>query len=165
MVRKILNSELMTLGGVISPFNSWLLLRGLRTLELRLERSTKTASALVGFLEQHTAVERVYYPMSPNSPQHNLAQKYLKIGTGMFTIDLATKDREAIESFCNHLKVFKMACSWGGYESLIFPALALVGSLNYDGPDIALNRIRVYVGLESSEVLRGDLESALAKLR
>ncbi len=163
MVNKIFHSELMTLGGIISPFNSWLLLRGLRTLELRLDRSSQTTLALVNFLEQHSAVEKVHYPMSPKSPQYALAKKYLKLGTGMFTIDLYSTQPAQIEVFCGALKYFKMACSWGGYESLIFPALALVGSQNYDAPDVPVNRIRVYVGLESLEILRTDLEAALTK--
>lgn len=162
MVKKIFRSELMTLGGIASPFNSWLLLRGLRTLELRLERSSQTAASLVEYLEKHPAIEKVFYPMSPQSPQYALAQKYLKLGTGLFTIDLVSKEPDRIEAFCNQLKNFKMACSWGGFESLIFPALALMGSQNYDGPDIPVNRSRVYVGLEGVEVLRNDLDTALS---
>ena len=77
------------------------------------------------------------------------------------TIDLATKDFQATEKFCNTLKRFKLGCSWGGFESLAFPAVTTMSSLNYDKPNTLVNRIRLYIGMESSESLIEDLTNAL----
>jgi len=155
----------MTFGGVISPFNAWLLIRGLRTLPLRLEKCTTTTQQVVEFLEQHPATEHLYYPFLPSHPQHQLALKYLKYGTGQFTFTLKTDDSREITRFCENLTTFKLACSWGGYESLLFPAITLKTSLNYSGSELPVNMIRCYIGLENHEYLVADLTQALEKIK
>ncbi len=161
MIMGIFKSEFMTLGGTISPFNSWLLLRGLRTLPIRMDRVAETTPAIVSFLESHPKISQVYYPHAASHPQHDLALKYLKKPLGQFTLCLATDDMEKVEAFCNHLTVFKLACSWGGYESLAFPAITLYDSLNYSQATTPFNMVRMYVGLESKDTLINDLTQAL----
>ncbi len=164
MIRKIFASEFMTLGGIISPMNAWLLLRGLRTLPVRMERVSQTTQKLVQYLEEHPRIERVYYPHSPSHPQYALAQKQMKQGSGMFSIQVKADTMEKVEAFCNRLQRFLLAVSWGGYESLIFPACTLYASEIYKSPDLPWNMVRVSVGMEEAEVLREDFEQALSTL-
>jgi len=163
MTKKIFVSEFMTLGGIISPFNSWLLLRGLRTLPVRMDRVADTTMKVIKFLENHEKVSEVYYPFSKNHSQYALAKKQMKKGGGQFTILLKTEDPEKVEAFCNTLNNFLLACSWGGHESLIFPAIVLSNSQNYSKGGFPVNMIRFYIGLEDSEYLINDLEIALTK--
>lgn len=164
IIRKIFHSEFMTLGGTISPFNSWLLIRGLRTLPIRMQRVAETTEKVVSFMENHKKVEKIFYPFSKSNPQYELALKQMKSGTGQFTIQLKTREPAKIEAFCNHLKHFLLACSWGGYESLIFPAITLYQSQNYKTGDLDINMIRFYIGLEDAEFLIEDLEKAFQQI-
>lgn len=164
-VRKIFADEFMTLGGVISPHDAWLMLRGLRTLPLRVERVSRTTMEVVQFLERHPMVERVYYPMSPSHEQHELAKKSFREGSGMFSMELKAKDEAGVERFCDALERFLLACSWGGYESLVFPVCALFGSENYGHTELPFNIVRLYIGFEEPEVLIADLDQALKKIK
>lgn len=161
---KIFQGEYMTLGGIISPNDAWLMIRGLRTLPLRMERVAATTPKIVEFLEQHPKVEQVIYPFSPHFPQYDLARKQMERGTGQFSILLKADDIAACERFCDALKRFLMACSWGGHESLIFPICTLYDSMNYGETELPWNFIRFYVGLEEPDVLIADLEQALEKV-
>ena len=158
---QVFASEYMTLGGVLSPNDAWLMMRGLRTLPLRMQRVAETTPKVVQFLENHPRVEGVLYPFSPSSPQYELAQKQMKRPAGQFSMQLKAESVEEVEHFCNQLQYFTLACSWGGYESLIFPSAALVDSLNYANSPVPWNNIRFYVGLEEAEVLIADLAQAL----
>lgn len=164
MTTRIFESEFMTLGGVISPFNAWLLIRGLRTLPIRMERISNTTAKIVTYLEEHSAIKDVYYPHSPRHPQYELAKKQMKYGAGLLTIELHEKDPEKIENFCDGFDKFLLACSWGGHESLIFPAITLFESQNYSGGTLPANMIRFYIGLEDPEYLLEDFERAFGKL-
>ena len=159
--QKIFQGEYMTFGGILSPYESWLMIRSLRTLDMRMERVTNNSKKVAKFLEDHPKVENLIYTHSDNFSQPELRDKYLQAGGGLMTIDLASKDFASTEKFCNTLKRFKLGCSWGGFESLAFPAATTMSSLNYDKPNILVNRIRLYVGMESSELLIEDLTNAL----
>lgn len=156
----IFKNEYMTFGGILSPIDAWLLIRSLRTLEIRMERIGNTALEVATFLDNHPKVAKFYFPHAASFEQPDLAKAYLKGPSGLMTIDLNTRDVPAIERFCNSLKRFKLGCSWGSFESLAFPAITTMSSLNYDKPDIPLNRIRLSVGLESAQVLIDDLQQA-----
>ncbi|MDP5170300.1 MAG: PLP-dependent aspartate aminotransferase family protein [Bacteroidia bacterium] len=157
----VFRGEYMTLGSIISPNDAWLLLRGLRTLPLRMERVAKTTPQVVAFLEAHPAVETVYYPFSPSHPQHELAMRQMKQPTGQFSIALRSDSVAEVDAFCDKLTYFMLAASWGGYESLAFPMSALVTSANYSGSVVPWNVVRFYAGLEDAEVLIEDLRQAL----
>ncbi len=161
LIKQVFENEFMTYGGVISPFTSWLQIRGLRTLPLRMDRVAKSTPSVVDHLAGHPKVQKVYYPHHASNPQLDLATKYLKKPCGQFSIELKTTKPYKIEAFCNHLKRFLMACSWGGYESLIFPAVTLYDSQNYSQTTLPINLIRFYVGLEDPEDLITDLDQAL----
>ena len=151
----------MTLGAVIAPFNSWLLLRSLRTLEIRIERVSQTTQKVMEFLSNHPGISKIHYPHHPNHPQYEMAKRDIKIPMGLFSMELATEDPTKISQFCESLRHFLMAVSWGGYESLIWPALAY-----YDirKGSLPVNLIRVSIGLESAEDLIADLEQGLKHL-
>ncbi len=164
MMQKIFASELMTMGGVIAPLNAWLLIRGLRTLHLRMERVSQSTPQVVAFLEKHPLVKEMYYPFSPSHPQYELAMRQMSGKGGQFTIRLNVDSVERVELFCNSLKRFLMACSWGGHESLIFPACAAYAIPSTALLPVSYNLVRFYIGLEEPEVLIADLTQALEKI-
>lgn len=163
-IDKIFGSEFMTLGGIIAPHEAWLMLRGLRTLEIRVERSSASTLEVVEFLENHPKVKTVHFPFSKNHPQYELAKKQMKACGGLFSIELNAADMASMERFCDAVEYFQLACSWGGYESLLFPVCALYDSMNYDNPEIPWNLARIFVGLEDPKTLIADLEQALEKV-
>jgi cystathionine beta-lyase/cystathionine gamma-synthase len=124
MMAKLFDAEFMTLGGVISPFNAWLILRGLRTLHLRMERSAQSTPKVVEFLQTTRSSESVL-PVFASHPQYALAQKQMKRPGGMFSIELKADSVAEVERFCDSLKRFVLATSWGGYESLVYPMAVL----------------------------------------
>ncbi|MBK6730071.1 MAG: aminotransferase class I/II-fold pyridoxal phosphate-dependent enzyme [Bacteroidetes bacterium] len=154
-IAAIFKNEFMCFGAIPSPHDAWLLLRGLRTLELRLERSAANAKALTHYLAQHPKVEKIIYPHHPSHDQHTLALQQMKNSSGLFSMLLKTNDQQKIELFCNALKRFLLAVSWGGHESLVFPACA---SAHTQYP---INFIRFYTGIEQTDVLLQDVEEAL----
>ena len=160
-IDRIFQKELMTFGGIISPNDAWLMMRGLRTLPLRMDRSSDSTEKVVEFLEFHPAVDRVAYPHSPMHPQHELAKKQMKRSGGLFSMWLRSDDLEKIEAFVNRLKYFQLACSWGGHESLAFPMCVFTTSQSYQNPDLPPQLIRFYIGLEDPEILIRDLQNAL----
>ncbi|TAH28358.1 MAG: PLP-dependent transferase [Cytophagales bacterium] len=165
ITKKIFASEYMTLGGVISPLNAWLLLRGLRTLPLRMKQVAETTPKIVDFLANHPKIEEVFYPFHEKNPQFALAKKQMKQGTGQFTIALKTDNQEKVERFCEKLHHFLLAVSWGSYESLIFPACALpLQTGNYKSGDLKPNWVRFSVGFEEADTLIADLENALQEI-
>ena len=155
-IRKIFYGEYMTLGAAASPFNAWLVLRGLRTLEIRLKRVEETTRELIPWLLARPDVASIGYPGHESHQQFELAQKQMTGFGGMFALYLNTGSPAKIEAFCNALKVITLGCSWGGYESLAFPVI----SMNSAGTDwLPNNLIRIYLGLESVEMLKTDFES------
>jgi len=163
-IEKLMAEEFMTFGGIISPNDAWLMIRGLRTLHIRTERSAANGKMMVDFLENHPKVEKVLYPFSKNNPQYDLAKRQMKDCSGLFTILLKTEDMGAVERFVNSLERFLIACSWGGHEALVFPVCALIGSENYSKPNIPVNMVRMYTGLEDGQTLIDDVSQALDKM-
>ncbi len=164
MIEKIFKSDLLTVGSIISPFNAWLLIRSLRTLEIRLERIAQSTQRIAQFMENHPMVEKIYYPFSPSFPQYELAKKQMMQSPGLFTVVLKVNSIEAVEKFCNALKHFLMAVSWGGHESLIFPSCAVIKPEAFNENILAHRMVRFYIGLEGVDYLVGDIEGAFAGL-
>jgi len=163
-IAEIFQEEFMTLGGIISPHDAWLMILGLRTLRVRIERSNASVQQVVEFMENHPKVDKVFFPFSKKNPQYELAKSQMSGTGGMFSAQLKAKDIAAMELFCNSLKRFLLACSWGGHESLIFPTCTLYDSQNYGATELPWNHIRFYVGLEEPEEIIEDLRQALEKL-
>jgi cystathionine beta-lyase len=163
-IRKIFGTELMTLGGIISPHDAWLMLRGLRTLPVRLRQSSSSAMKVAEFMASHPIVEKVIFPFHPTHEQYGLARRQMSGCSGMFSVLLKVHSFEAVEHFCESLKMFLMAVSWGGFESLVFPAVAMFDQGSASASDVPWNLVRLYIGLEEPDSLIRDLEQALEKV-
>ncbi len=161
MMKKIFDVEYLAVGSGISPFNAWLLIRGLRTLPARLERISKTTGQVIDFLKNHPKVDQVIFPMDESFMQYDLAKQQMKGGCGLFTITLKNGTLDSITRFCESLKHFLIAVSWGGYESLVIPKCASLNPKDFDASNIEHQYIRLYVGLEESSYLIADLDQAL----
>lgn len=164
MIEKIFNNEYLCIGSGIQPFNAWLLLRGLRTLPMRLERCTKTTHQIVAYLQQHPMVTGVIFPFTEGFPQKKLAHSQMKGGCGLLTFYMKAGSAQQIELFCNSLQHIAMAVSWGGYESLIIPWCAGLPSDAFDGNEPNHTMLRLYVGLEDAEFIIADMEQAFTKM-
>ncbi|HQU40488.1 MAG TPA: PLP-dependent aspartate aminotransferase family protein [Chitinophagales bacterium] len=164
-IRKIFDSELMTLGSGIQPFNAWMLIRGLRTLPARLERIHHTTEKVIQFLLQRPEVERIIFPLHPSFPQYELAKQQMRGGAGLMTMVLATRERENIVRFCESLQHIMMAVSWGGHESLVIPKCAGIPKDEFNGDDQEHRYVRLYCGLEEPDYLINDLQQAFDKMK
>ena len=164
MVKKLFHSELLNLGAILSPSDANLVIRGLRTLELRVQRSDRSARKVVDFLHNHPKIESVIYPLHPSFPQYDLAKKQMSGAGGLFSVMLKTASIERVERFVNGLQRFLLAVSWGGHESLIVPFAAFhIGGVDEDALR-SWRLVRFYIGLEEPEWLIEDLERAMKYL-
>lgn len=159
MIGKIFNNEYLTLGGILSPVESWLLLRGLRTLDVRMERICSSSEKLIDYFRNSDKVQKIYYPHTFEGEQKTIADRQMQKSSGLISIEVKTQDTEAISDFCNSLIYWKMAVSWGGYESLIIP------SCIFNGSHLPSNLIRFSVGLESPDSLINDIDKNINKLK
>jgi cystathionine beta-lyase len=163
-IRSIFRGPYMTFGAIIGPLEAWLMLRGLRTLAVRMERIAASTARIVEWLQQHPKIARVYYPGSASDPQRELAQRQMKGGSGIVSIEVRADDVAAIERFCDRLKLFLMAVSWGGHESLIWPLAVVIkdGNAESNRTGLPWNLVRLSIGLEAPDDLIADLQQALA---
>lgn len=159
-IRHIFNNEFLVLGPSPDPFQAWLILRGMRTLHIRMPVHYSNARKLTEYLLGHPKVESVLYPFLTDFPQYNLACRQMSGGSGLFSFRLKTRDVEQVKKFTNKINFFKRAVSWGGYESLVFPA-AVKWTNPSDIPEDRVSLIRCHAGLEDSELLLNDLDQAL----
>jgi cystathionine beta-lyase/cystathionine gamma-synthase len=161
LINKIFDLEFMNIGPALSPHSAWLLIRGLRTLPLRMQRSFETAKTVTAWLEKHPAIDKVLWPFSPGFRQAELAQRQMRGCGSMFSFTLKDSSIQKIENFCDKLQHILMAVSWGGHESLIIPSIAGIPKEDYDAGNIRHQLIRMYAGLEDADYLIKDLEQAL----
>jgi methionine-gamma-lyase len=154
-------------GSVLSPFDSWLLLRGLRTLGLRVERHNENALALARFLEAHPNIERVYYPGLESHPQHELAQTQMHGFTGMLSVDVKGGYAGA-EKMIAALKLGIRAASLGGFETLVVHPAAMwslqLTPEQQRATGISESLVRISVGLEDTHDIVADFAQALEKV-
>ena len=150
-----------------SPFDSWLVLRGIKTLAIRMKAHEQNALKIAHFLENHPKIEKVLYPGLPTHPQHKIAVEQMKGFGGMITFFLRGGISESTQ-FLKSLKLFALAESLGGVESLVdHPAIMTHASIPKNvREDLGIfdNLIRLSVGIEDSLDLINDLENALAKI-
>lgn len=161
MMKKIFESEYLTVGSGIQPFNAWLLIRGLRTLPVRLDRINQTTQQVVAFVKQHPAVSAIIYPFDESFDQYDLAQQQMGAAPGLFSFFLKAESRQQIVTFCEALQHIMMAVSWGGYESLLLPKCASMQDDAFDANHPEHCMVRMYVGLEDAAYLIADLQQAL----
>ena len=151
-----------SLGGIPGPFDCWLVLRGLKTLAVRMERHSENARRVAEFLDSHDAVEQVLYPGLESHPGHEIAKRQMKDFGGMISF-LAASEEEAVE-IVGRTQVWTLAESLGGVESLIEHPAQMTHASTAEGPFAApRNLIRLSVGIESVDDLVADLEAALVR--
>ena len=159
---------LRDMGAALSPFNSFLLLQGLETLSLRVERHVQNAEKIVDFLVNHPKVEKVNYPKLPDSPYHALAEKYLPKGVGsIFTFHVKGGEAEA-RKVIDNLEIFSNLANVADAKSLVVhPATtthAQLSDSDLEAAGVTKNQIRLSIGLENADDLIEDLRLALEKI-
>jgi cystathionine beta-lyase/cystathionine gamma-synthase len=154
----------IVVGAVLSPFDSWLLLRGLRTLEVRVERHNRNALAVAKFLEAHPAIARVNYPFLESHPQYDLACAQMSGGTGMLSVEFRG-GYAAAEKFIRAVKLGRYAASLGGFTTLlVHPAAMWAESLTGEqraAMGVNDSLVRISIGLEDETDLLSDFAQAL----
>ena len=152
-----------SLGAVPGPFDAWLVLRGVKTLAVRMRQHCENARQIAAFLAEHEAVERVYYPGLPDHPGHEIAARQMTDFGGMISF-LAASEEAAIR-LVGETKVWKLAESLGGVESLIEQPAQMTHASTANAPfAVPPNLVRLSAGIESADDLVADLEHALATI-
>jgi cystathionine gamma-lyase len=150
-----------SLGAVPGPFDCWLVLRGLKTLAVRMDRHSENARRIAAWLDDHDAVEQVLYPGLPSHPGHEIAARQMSDFGGMISF-LAASEEDAIRLVAE-TKVWKLAESLGGVESLIEQPARMTHASTADAPfAVPGNLVRLSVGIESVDDLVADLQQALS---
>lgn len=161
LVDKIFENGHQTLGSTISPFNSWLALRGLRTLAVRMEYQSTSIKKVLSELNKDPRISHIFHPYLSDDYQQALANKYLSGYGSLFAIDLADDDFDKLKIFVNSLKIISIGVSWGGFESLALPAFKGNNLNNLNKRGLAKTHIRFYLGLEEPESIIDDIKQAL----
>jgi len=156
-------------GAILSPFDSWLLIRGIETLHLRIRQHCASARAIAAFLEHHPAVDKVFYPGLPTHPGHSIAARQAKGFGGIVSFSLKEDTQEAAKAFVTSTSLFKLAESLGGIKSLVsHPATMThktIPEVQRKAAGVADSLIRLSTGLEDTEDLLEDLRQALDKIQ
>lgn len=151
-------------GGIIGPMEGWLILRGVRTLHVRLKEHEDTAKKVAEFLEKHPKVRKVNYPGLASNPQRELIDRQQKGSCGLLSFEIDGTLEQA-KKLCEDLKIFKIGVSWGGFESLACMPLARTDDENCRLQRGNQNLIRLHCGLEGAENLIQDLSDALDNIK
>lgn len=149
------------MGAVAGPFDSWLVLRGTKTLSVRMDRHSENAVKVADMLTRHARVSSVLYPGLPEHPGHEVAAKQMKSFGGMISFRVAGGEEAAVE-VCNRAKIFTLGESLGGVESLIeHPGRMTHASVAGSALEVPADLVRLSVGIENAEDLLEDLQQAL----
>jgi cystathionine beta-lyase/cystathionine gamma-synthase len=150
-------------GAILGPMDSWLVLRGTKTLPIRMERHNTNAMALAEFLEGHPKVARVHYPGLPSHPEHELAKRQMRGFGGLITVQLGSLERA--RTLLNHVRLMALAESLGGVETLISHPVTMTHAAvpveHRNRIGLTDDMVRISVGIENVEDLRDDLAQAL----
>lgn len=163
-IAELKSRALKDLGGILGPFEAWLLIRGLKTLPLRMEKHSQNALAVARFLAAHPAVARIHYPWLETHPQHELARKQMKAGGGVVSFELKG-GYDACVAMLNAVRLCHLAVSLGDVDTLIEHPASMTHSVVPPEERLAVgisdNLIRLAVGIEDPEDIIADLERAL----
>lgn len=166
-LHKVKYEILKDIGAVISPHDAWLILRGLKTLDVRLQRHCDSAQRVAEFLAEHPSINRVYYPGLASHQGHKFIGKQMKRAGGVIAFELAANLEEAM-AFVGHLSLFSIAVSLGDAESLIQHPASMTHSPYTPearaAAGIGDNLLRISIGLEDCDDIIADLSQALARL-
>ncbi|MHC0037345.1 methionine gamma-lyase [Pseudoneobacillus sp. C159] len=168
VIQTIAMTTLKDIGGIISPFDAWLLLRGIKTLPVRMDRHCENAEKVFHFLNEHPMVDKIFYPGDSNHPQWEIVKKQMKKPGGIFAFTIKGT-KETAQEFMNRLNMIKIAVSLGDAETLIqHPATmthAVVPKEVRLQMGIEDTMLRISVGLESWQDIVEDMEQAFASLK
>jgi cystathionine beta-lyase len=159
-----LHDGFVTLGTNPGSEEVFLGLRGLRTLEVRLERHMRNALEIAAWLQQRPEVEEVLYPALPSSPGHDLWKRDFSGASGLFSVTLRTGCAASLAAMIDGLEYFGIGFSWGGYESLILP-FDVSGYRSVRKWDSSKLALRLHIGLEDPGDLKADLEAGFERLK
>lgn len=166
-LHKVKYEILKDIGAVISPHDAWLILRGLKTLDVRLQRHCDSAQRVAEFLAEHPSINRVYYPGLASHQGHKFIGQQMKRAGGVIAFELAANLEEA-KAFVGHLSLFSIAVSLGDAESLIQHPASMTHSPYTPAARAAAgigdNLLRISIGLEDCDDIIADLNQALARL-
>jgi len=153
-----------TAGYCGGPDDIYMALRGLRTLGVRMRRHYESALAVAAWLQKRPEVHRVHYPALPEDPGYRIWKRDFLGASGLFGFTLKSCSDRAFAAFLDHMDLFKLGYSWGGYESLMVPTYpsTLRSSTRWEAPGPS---VRIHVGLENVNDLLDDLECGFARLR
>lgn len=158
---QIFYNEYQLHGGNIGPFEAWLLMRGLRTLPLRMEKYQESGLEVAHFLNGHKNVKKVNYPGLESSPDYELGRKQLKGYSALMSFEIKSDSFQDVKKVINACRIFKIGVSWGGHESLILSPNHGDNEGELRKAGISPGLIRISVGLESVEDIIDDLDNAL----
>ena len=153
-------TQRMLLGGCMDPHQAWLMVRGMRTRPLRMQRHMNSALAVAKWLERQPQVEHVFYPGLASHPQQELIVRQMKGFSGLLSL-VVKGGVSSGRAFTDRLRVFQKGCSWGGYESLVLPLTLGMDPQSCEQRGMPPNLIRLHVGLEEPDTLIADLRQAL----
>lgn len=157
---KIIRNEVLMMGALLGPFQSWLITQGTRTLKVRLKEHEKNANLVASWLEQQPEVKVVHHLGLDSFAQRDVFEKTMSGSSGLFAFEPKNQDRKAVMDFCNRLELFGRGISWGGFESLV--VAQQVQPIDYAEPSWF---VRLFIGMEDVEDLKSDLADALKALR
>ncbi len=163
IIKKIRDQGRELYGGILGPFEAWLVIRSLRTLPIRLKASSENAMAMAEMLDSHPRIRRVNYPMLPSFPQKDIVNRQMTGACGLlsFEPDMSLEDTLA---FTNRLKLFRKGVSWGGFESLCVMPMYKSTDQEAADRDTSRNLVRIYCGLEGKDDLLDDVKAALEQV-
>ena len=156
-INAVAQSERELFGAVMSPFDSWLMLRGMRTLPIRMKQHMANALEMAAFFQNMDAVKEVIYPWWETHPQYELAKKQMTGASGLMSV-VFDLPGERIRKIVRELEFFHAGPSWGGFESLISPVGA---DLDEDNETMKKGLVRLHIGLEGADLLKEDFERAV----
>lgn len=156
-IDQIAQSERELFGAVMSPFDSWLMLRGIRTLPVRMKQHMANAMEMAAYFQELPVVKEVIYPWWETHPQYELAKKQMTGASGLMSV-VFDLPGEQIKGIVRELEFFHRGPSWGGFESLISPVGA---DLEQDNETMKKGLVRLHIGLEGADLLKEDFERAV----
>lgn len=161
VINDISEYGLRFLGSVASPFNSWLTIRGLRTLPVRMSYLSNAVMKFIDALKVDKRITKIYHPYASSGYQQELSKKYLSGYGSLLSLELFDENFDKLTKFVNTLSHFSIGVSWGGFESLALPSFKGDNQAKLDERGLRKSHIRIYIGLENTQTLIDDFIQAL----
>lgn len=158
-MHRLVMDEVNLLGNIMAPFPAWLVMRGIRTLSLRVKQHGQNANAVAEWLEGHAGVERVFHVGLPSFPQHDLYLRQMRGTGGLLSFEPVFQTEAQVKQFVDALRIFQIGVSWGGFESLVVPLY-----LQPSGWSEGRWLVRIFCGLEDVGDLIADLQQAFDRV-